>query len=321
MSATVAASGPPPAIVVRDLERRFGSFRAVRDVSFTVARGSLCGFIGHNGAGKTTTLRMIAADLRPTEGSVEVMGHDVAREPSAVRRRLGFMPDAAGIYEELSLEEYLDFFAAIHGIRHAERRQAVDAAMELAGTATLARRRLVGLSRGECQRVLLARTLLHDPDVLVLDEPAAGLDPEGRIELRELLSLLHERGKTILVSSHVLSDLEVTCTDLVLVRRGRVVFEGSCEELLARSSDRCRIRIETQDDGPRLAAAIAARSDVAVLGEEARALDVEAPADLRFARELLRDLIAGGVRVTSFARRGPTLEEAYIEIMAGDDLP
>jgi len=205
------------AIRCKDLERRFGSTKAIRDIGFDVSRGSLCGLIGPNGSGKTTTLRILACDLRATDGTVEVLGYKVPSEAAKVRRRLGYVPDHAGLYPELSVEEYLRLFADLHGLSRSEAREAVGAAMELAGISPLAKRRLKGFSTGEVQRVLVARALVHNPTLLILDEPAAGLDPGGRAELRELLLILKERGKTILISSHILADLEEICSDLVLI--------------------------------------------------------------------------------------------------------
>lgn len=309
-----AASEADAAVRVRGLEKRFGGVRALRDVSFVVPRGSLYGLVGPNGAGKTTTLRVVASDLPAGEGEVWVLGSRLPEGAALVRRRLGYMPDAAGLYDELTLREYLDFFARLNGLRGRSAREASEVAIELSGTRHLDGRRLEGLSRGETQRVLLARTLIQDPDLLVLDEPAAGLDPRGRVELRELLRLLHERGKTILISSHILSDLEEICTHLALIDRGRVISKGTTASLLAREASRVRIRIEAMSGAERIRSIVGEWSD-AVLVDSGRAfVEIEAPADPAWAHQRLRALLDAGVPVHSFARRSECLEDVYLDL-------
>jgi len=302
------------AIYLRDVEMKFGSQRALREGSFFVPPGGLCGLIGPNGAGKTTTLRLVVGDLRPTEGEVRVLGHDFPKDANQVRSRVGYMPDRAELYEELTLGEYLDFFAAFYGFRKEARARAVKSAMDLAGTKAFADRRLKGLSKGEKQRVLLSRTLIQDPDLLVLDEPADGLDPRGRVELRELLLLLHERGKTILISSHILADLEEICTHLVLMNQGRVVFHGNRHRLRATGVEQARIAIEVLDDPAALIALLGARPELSVGEPRSGRVEVECPADPVYAHGLLKDLLGAGVRVSSFARSTESLEELYLRL-------
>ena len=302
------------AVYLREVEKRFGEVRALRDVSFAVPRGSLCGLVGPNGAGKTTTLRILATDLTANEGEVEVLGHSLPRQASELRPKIGYMPDSAGLYEELTLTEYLEFFASFYGIDAAARKEAVQTALELAGTTDFAGRRLHGLSRGERQRVLLARTLIHDPELLILDEPAAGLDPRGRVELRELLRLLHERGKTVLISSHILADLEEICSHLVLIDRGRVLFQGSRERLLSSGLQRCRIRIESMDGPARLIERLEGHQGIVMDEPVDNWLEIDTPVDPQFAHDLLRRLLDQGVPITSFARRTESLEDIYLRL-------
>jgi len=302
------------AIFLRDVEMRYGAARALRDVTLLVPTGSLCGLVGPNGAGKTTTMRIVVTDLVPTEGEVRVLQHELPREAEAVRPRLGYMPDSAGLYEELSLREYLDFFASFYGIARAARPAAIEAAMELAGVARFADRRLTGLSKGERQRVMLSRTLINDPELLVLDEPADGLDPRGRVELREMLRLLNERGKTILVSSHILADLEEICTDLIFIDRGRVIFQGSRERLQAGGLQTARVRIETLDRSPRLEALLSSWPEARVDEELERGFIVTLPSEPAAACRLLRHLVEAGVEVTSYARTTESLEEVYLRL-------
>ena len=317
--ATLSEVHSVPALEMRDVTVRYGAFSALRQVSLRVPRGSLCGLIGPNGAGKTTAMRVLATDLRADEGEALVLGQALPRGASGVRTRLGFMPDAVALYEELTLAEYLGFFAAFYGMRPARRRSAVEATLELTGLSDLRTRRLIGLSKGERQRVSLARTLIHDPELLILDEPAEGLDPRARVELRELLMLLHERGKTILISSHILAELEEVCTHLVLIERGRVLFQGSRRKLLADGLQRCTVRIETPDPIGPLLEYLASQPGLQLGDGPGDALSVEVPSDPRFAAELLTRLVASGFRVSSFARRVDSFETVYLRLTEPND--
>jgi ABC-2 type transport system ATP-binding protein len=235
-SAMIGASGlseATPAIRVQGLAHRFGAFEALTDVSFEVGRGDVYGFIGPNGAGKTTTIRSIATLHAPDRGTIEICGVDVRREPERARRALGYMPDHAGVYERLTTEEYLQFFADVQRLSKAR----VDRVLELAGLEAIRDRFVADLSKGQKQRVQLARILLHDPEVLILDEPASDLDPRARVELRELVLLLRREGKTILLSSHILSELEGVCTHVGILDHGRMVASGPIGEI-ARQLDR-----------------------------------------------------------------------------------
>jgi ABC-2 type transport system ATP-binding protein len=304
---------------LHNVEMRFGRIRALSDISFTVPEGSLCGLVGPNGAGKTTTLRIIASDLVADFGEVVVLGCSLPREASKLRPSIGYMPETAAVYAELTLAEYLSFFAAFHGLRQGPRERAVETAMELARIRHMAGRRLEGLSRGEQQRVLLARALIHDPSLLVLDEPASGLDPQGRIELRELLRLLNERGKTVLISSHILSDLEDLCTHLVLIDRGRVVFQGRQREIMDRNLNRYRLRIEALEGLEVAEQIIGAHRRAQLVELDRGALVATMPADPVMAHELLQTLIDGGVAVTNFARTSASLEEIYLRLIEEEE--
>ena len=303
-----------PAIRLRDVEMRFDGVRALRDVSFTVAPGSLCGLVGPNGAGKTTSLRLIATDLVPSDGTVEVLGFDARFGADDIRPRIGYMPDNAGLYEELTLDEYLGFFAAFYGIPRDRRSRRVQRTIELTGMGTLRGRRLRGLSKGERQRVLLARALVHDPQLLVLDEPADGLDPRGRVELRELLLLLHEQGKTILISSHILADLEQICTDLILIDKGRVAFAGGRERLTSSGLQRCRVRVEVQGEVGPLLEALAQESGVTLSDPDPDGVEIEIPTDPAFSTALLARLVESRIPVVSFSRSLDSLEQVYLRL-------
>jgi ABC-2 type transport system ATP-binding protein len=231
----IAAALAPPAIRVRHLWHRFGRFDVLRDVSFDVHAGEIFGFIGPNGAGKTTTIRVMATLLEPMAGRVEVDGLDVTIDPASVRKIIGYMPDHAGVYERVTVREYLEFFADAYRVPTAGTTYAVvDAVMELTDLTKLRDKLVVTMSKGMKQRLQLARTLLHDPKVLILDEPASDLDPRARIEIRDLLVELRAMGKTIFLSSHILTELADVCTSVAILERGRLVVAGPIHDIARR---------------------------------------------------------------------------------------
>ncbi len=238
--------GPVPSIRVRHLWHRFGRFDVLRDVSFDVMPGEIFGFIGPNGAGKTTTIRIMATLLEPMAGRVEVDGNDVTLDPEAVRKIIGYMPDHAGVYERVTVREYLEFFADAYGVveplAHGERAYpVVDAVMELTDLTKLSDKLVATMSKGMKQRLQLARTLLHDPKVLILDEPASDLDPRARIEIRDLLVELRAMGKTIFLSSHILTELADVCTSVAILERGRLVVAGPISDIARRLEARVAV--------------------------------------------------------------------------------
>jgi ABC-2 type transport system ATP-binding protein len=218
-------------IRVDNVSHWFGAFRALTDVNIHVPANQIFGFIGPNGAGKTTTIRMMATLLEPDRGRVSVDGIDVVEFPSEVRKLLGFMPDSFGVYERITVDEYLEFFAAAHGLKLATRRRTIEACIELTELGAVRDRLVQVLSKGMKQRLAIARTLLHDPKVLILDEPANGLDPRARIEMRALIEDLQRLGKTILLSSHILTELSDMCSSVAIVEKGRVVASGSVDAI------------------------------------------------------------------------------------------
>lgn len=219
------------AISVHNLYRYFGQLKAVDGISFEVPHGSVCGFVGANGAGKTTTMRVLATLDYPTMGQIEVCGINVVNYPAKVRSLIGWMPDHFGNYEHMTVLEYLDFYARALGYAGKERQMRVQEVMEFADLIPLADRLSNKLSKGMTQRLCLGRALIHDPQVLIMDEPAAGLDPKARVELKHLIRILAEEGKTIFISSHILSELGEMCDSLLFINNGRIVHHGDAESL------------------------------------------------------------------------------------------
>src|SRR4051812_35347927 len=217
---------PVPAVQTNGLTRTYGTMTALNALDLTVQRGDLFGFIGSNGAGKTTTLRILATFLAPSAGQAYVLGHDVVRDADAVRHVIGYMPDFFGVYKDMEVTEYLDFFGACYKIPTAQREKTVGDVLELVGL-TEKKGALIGaLSRGMQQRLGLARVLIHDPQLLLLDEPASGLDPRARIEMMAILQELQRLGKTIIISSHILSELQTLCNRVAIIEKGKLIYSG-----------------------------------------------------------------------------------------------
>ncbi len=223
-------------VVVKNLVKHFGKTTAVDDLSFSFASGNVFGFVGPNGAGKTTTIKILSTMLEPTSGDAFIDGHSVVEYPERARRRLGYMPDSLPAHSDMTVHDYIDFYARAAGINHKNRSSVVDGVEEFTNLLGIKQKFLKSLSKGMKQRVSLARALVHDPAVLILDEPAAGLDPRARIELRELLKILAGQGKAILISSHILSELSEICHGAVIVEQGRLLHAGSIEEIKSGST-------------------------------------------------------------------------------------
>lgn len=235
-------------ILARGVTKQYGQLRAVDQVDFFVPRGSVYGLIGPNGAGKSTLMSMVASLLLPSAGSLEVEGHNPVTDSASVRTKIGYMPDGLGVYEGMTAQEYLEFFAGAYRIPRDQWSSLIDSLFELVELEVKRTAMVNSLSRGMKQRLSLARALVHDPELLLLDEPASGLDPRARIELRHLISNLHSMGKTVLVSSHILTELQEVCTHVGIMEAGRLLASGSPSDILSQSSSRSdRVRVRFGD--------------------------------------------------------------------------
>src|SRR5689334_13821971 len=251
-----------PQIELRHLHRVFDETHAVNDVSFEVYAGEVFGYIGPNGAGKTTSMRILATLDEPTSGDAFVDGFSVVEDPDRVRRRLGFMPDYFGTYQNVNVLEYLDFFARAYGIVGRERVNAIGEVMEFTQLDSLAHKPIDGLSKGMKQRLCLGSTMIHNPSVLILDEPAAGLDPRARIELREMIERLAAAGKAILISSHILTELAEISNRVAIIEQGRLLAVGSVAEISARVQTRSNVRVQVLGNVSGLQQWLSTRPDI-----------------------------------------------------------
>jgi ABC-2 type transport system ATP-binding protein len=304
-------------IEVQALHKRFGGHVALDEVDFLVPKGEIFGFVGPNGAGKTTTIRILATLAVPDTGTATVGGIPVADDPHGVRELIGYMPDFFGVYDRLTAEEYLVFYAACHGVPHRRRRVVAHELLELVDLGDRAGDQVDTLSRGMKQRLCLARALVHDPSVLLLDEPASGLDPRARIEMRELIRELRRMGKTILVSSHILPELEELCTWVGFIDHGRMVAAGPMADVRNQVLAGRRLRVELVDaDDMKLFAArdqIAGRPGVIDVDLVDGALEV-AVEDSFADQDLLTALVHAGVAIRSFSQVTGDLSEAFMRL-------
>jgi ABC-2 type transport system ATP-binding protein len=318
-------------IHIEHLTKRFGPLTAVDDLSLSIAPGEIFGFIGPNGAGKSTTMKILACLLRPDGGTAHVCGHDTRRGGEQIRRVLGYMPDFLGVYDDLTVDEYLQFFAAAFAIpRKAGRRRAViDSVLQLTDLTEKRHAMVDSLSRGMQQRLGVARVLIHDPKVLLLDEPASGLDPRARIEMRSLLQELGRMGKCLMVSSHILTELAEMCTSIGIIERGKLLYAGSIADAYARvramagvggigGGDRILVRPEEFTDSiPRACAALETDPRVAkVAADDGRLLIDLAPGDHGH-HFLIELLVASGVRIAAFEPQPLKLEDAFLKLTKG----
>lgn len=307
-------------IEVLHFTKRYGEFTAVDDLSFSIGEGEIFGFIGPNGAGKSTTIRFLATLLRPTSGEGRIAGHSVTEDPMAVRRVIGFMPDDFGVYDGMKVWEFLDFFAVAYEIPRAMRRRIIGEVLELLDLTHKRDDYVNGLSKGMKQRLCLAKTLVHDPPVLILDEPASGLDPRARLEMKALLNELRRMGKTILVSSHILSELADFCTAIGVIERGRLLAAGGIRDIQRQIRAHRVLKVEVADgDGSTERAAAILRDDPAIREVEAygRSVTSEFHGGDDDMGRLLARLMAAGVPVLSFAEEPLSLEEVFMMITKG----
>ncbi len=304
-------------IQITGLQHAFKQHRALSGVTFTVNRGAIHGFVGPNGAGKTTTLKILATLLPPQLGQVRVFGLDIVTHYKMVRRRIGFMPDHFSMYRQMTVQEYLDFFAAAYGLDYAERTRKLEDVLALTEMGGRRHDLIKGLSRGMQQRVSLARVLVHDPELLLLDEPASGLDPRARIELMELLQKLQRMGKTIFISSHILSELALLCDSVSILDRGKIKYSGSMNGLTHQAGPLLQYLLDLAENNPNVEAALRA-----VAGVQSVEKIEGAVASWRVSFDkastppntVLRAVIDSGGEIVSFREEARHLNQAFLDL-------
>ena len=300
-----------------DLTKKYGDFVALDSLDLKLERGDLFGFIGPNGAGKTTTIRILATLLAPTWGEAYVCGYSVHTHPREIRRAIGYMPDVFGVYDDMRVGEYLEFFAAAYRITGPERRRVAERSLELVDLGSKRDELVTSLSRGMTQRLGLARVLLHDPEVLLLDEPASGLDPRARIEMRNLLKRLQSMGKTILVSSHILPELADICNRVGIIEYGRLLACGGVQELLAQVRGRPVVRIRVAGPPERAADLVDGCPEAAAVEIRDGEIRVTLADGVTDPAPLAARLVAAGHALQGLREEEVNLETAFLELTRG----
>lgn len=313
-----------PIIKIQQISKFYRSVQALSDFSLEIPRGTTYGLIGPNGAGKTTLMRILAALITPSTGQVWFENHEVSQTPKAIQRKVGYMPDFFGVYPDLTCVEYLEFYAGIHGIPRRKRTSIISDLLELVDLSTKRDELVETLSRGMKQRLCLARALVHDPEVLILDEPASGLDPRARVELRELVRTLQSIGKTIIISSHILFELAEMCTHVAILQDGRLIIAGDVEAVIQQVQGKRQLEIhlleqERLDDTIALLKTFSTISSVTA--DKKTVILADFTGDEQALQGILADLISRGIPIVSFAPRtgGGRLEEVFMNITEGSD--
>jgi len=301
-------------IRIRDLRVDYDNLCAVRDLSLDVEPGEVCGLIGPNGAGKTTTMRAMLGLIEPTYGEIEVMGVDVRERPEDVCRVVGFMPDFPPVYEDLLVWEFLDLFAASYGVPRRRRPVEVDRYLEMVGLSEKRTAPVIELSRGMRQRLMLAKTLIPEPRVLLLDEPSSGVDPQGRIALKQILRRLAEERRTVLISSHILVEMDEFCTSVAIMERGELKISGRIDDVHRQVMGDQLLSIEVLGAEDGLLARIGGDNRAGPIERTNNTFEFRFRGDALAASDLLADLIRQGVRVAAFQRRKDNLEELFLKV-------
>ena len=304
-------------IETRDLTKTYGNLHAIKSLDIQLEAGDVFGFIGPNGAGKTTTMRILATLLNPTHGEAYVCGYSIYTKPKEIRRLIGYMPDFFGVYDDMKVIEYLEFFAAAYRIKGAARRKVCDDVLELVGLGYKREAFVTSLSRGMTQRLGLARVLLHEPKVLLLDEPASGLDPRARIEIRTLLKELRNMGKTIMVSSHILPELADICNKIGIIEKGQLVINADVDEVMRRVRRQTVLKISVAGDSDGAANLLAKDASVESVSRVDGVITVMLKPGIEDYTSLSTALVSGGHRLKMFKEEEVNLETAFMELTKG----
>ncbi len=304
-------------IEIQHFTKKFGKLVAVNDLCMEIGEGEICGFIGPNGAGKSTTIRFLATLSKATLGDATIAGYSVARQPRKVRAVIGYMPEEFGVYDGMRVWEYIDFFGAAFGVKLAKRRKVVNDVLELVDLTHKRDDLVQALSRGMKQRLCLAKSLVHDPQVLILDEPASGLDPRARIEMKALLKELRHMGKTVLISSHILSELADLCDTVAIIERGNLLAFGNIDEIAKKLREHRIFEIQLPQSSPVLGEILGSHPDVVSYDEFDGHYSVNFTGDNEALVELNRKMIQSGVALITLRELETDLEEMFMKITTG----
>lgn len=305
---------------IKNLVKRYGNFLAVDHLNLTIPDNSIFGFVGPNGAGKTTTLRIMAGLLKATDGSIFMGDVDMTKNPTLLKTKIGYMPDFFGVYDNLKVTEYMDFYAGTYEIPYKERGAIIDNLLEIVDLTHKKDDYVDVLSRGMKQRLCLARALIHDPQLLILDEPASGLDPRARMEMKEVLKQLQTMGKTIAISSHILPELAEMCTEIGIINHGTLAAQGTVQEIMRQLTKKRLIYVQPLEGAAAIEKTVNFLKQIPAVGEiteNTNDILFEFQEDAAMLADILKQLIDAGIMVTSFHEKEGNLEEIFMQVTGG----
>ncbi len=303
---------------IKGLVKRYGRFTAVDGLDLSVADGSIYGFVGPNGAGKTTTMKIMAGLMSATAGSVQIDGVDVTDSPRILRRKMGYMPDFFGVYDNLKVKEYMDFYAGTYHIPYDKRPALIDSLLDIVDLSDKREAYVDSLSRGMKQRLCLARSMVHDPELLILDEPASGLDPRARVEMKEVLKQLQTMGKTIVISSHILPELAEMCTEIGIIDKGRLAAQGSVQEIMRKLTHKRVIYVRPAEQMETMLRLLKEQPCVGHVTENTLDAEFTFDGDDRALSDILKKLVMADVPILAFKEKEGNLEEIFMQVTGGN---
>lgn len=306
-------------LTIKNLVKKYGKFTAVDNLNLHINKGSIYGFVGPNGAGKTTTMKIIAGLLSATSGSVMINGEEVVKNPRLLREKIGYMPDFFGVYDNLKVTEYMDFYAGTYYIPYKERKDIIDNLLEIVDLTDKKDSYVDSLSRGMKQRLCLARSLIHDPELLILDEPASGLDPRARVEMKEVLKQLREMGKTIIISSHILPELAEMCTEIGIIDRGKLSAEGTVNHIMQQLTKKRIINVKPFENNEKLIKLLSEKPFISEIIENTDDVEFSFDGDDKELSLLLKNIITEDIPIISFKEKEGNLEEIFMQITGGNE--
>lgn len=304
---------------ILELKKSFGKFTALNSLSMNITDNSIFGFVGPNGAGKTTTMKIMAGLLKADSGNIYINGEDVLKNPQKIREKIGYMPDFFGVYDDLKVTEYMDFYAGTYYIPYADRPSLIDSLLEIVDLSDKKDAYVDSLSRGMKQRLCLARSLIHDPNLIILDEPASGLDPRARVEMKEVLKQLKEMGKTIIVSSHILPELAEMCSEIGIIDHGQLITQGTVNEIMNKIHKNRIVRVKTSSAKDTLIRLLKEQTKVGEITENADNIEFVFNGNDNDLTSILRNIIMNGIPVFSFGEAEGNLEEIFMTVTGGDE--
>ena len=303
---------------ILELNKKYGKFTALDSLSMNITENSIFGFVGPNGAGKTTTMKIMAGLLKADSGGIYINGEDILKNPKSIRDKIGYMPDFFGVYDDLKVSEYMDFYAGTYYIPYAERGTLIDNLLEVVDLTDKKDTYVDSLSRGMKQRLCLARSLIHDPDLIILDEPASGLDPRARVEMKEILKELREMGKTIIVSSHILPELAEMCSEIGIIDHGKLVTQGTVNEIMNRINKKRLVKVKLSNGKENLIRLLKEQSTVKEITENTDNVEFAFEGTNDNLTSILRNIIMNGIPIYSFAENEGSLEEIFMTVTGGE---